>query len=138
MVAVGINNLCQPALFYLLISTIAIIVMSLQNLGSKPVYCLGQYTCDVPSVNYVFLIKIVYVLFWTWILNIICRYGYSSISWFLVFIPFIMMFIVIAYTFFLDLNIYSNINNYSGYTTVSNYFSTPSQSYNAINNWLYY
>jgi len=137
MVAIGVVNLCPPALFYLTLSVIAIIVMSFQNIGSKQVYCLGDYTCDVPSITIIFVIKIIYILFWTWILNIICRYGYSAVSWFLVFIPFILMFIIISYTFFIDFNVSNIFNSYSGYNTYR-IFNAPNQSYNAINNWLYF
>jgi hypothetical protein len=138
MVAVGVINLCPPALFYLLLSILALIIMSLQNLAGKSVYCLGEYNCNVSSVKFIFLIKIIYVLFWTWILNIICKYGYSSISWFLVFVPFIFMFIILLNSFFFNFNLYNYLMNNVRSNTLSNIINGPSQSYRAINNYLYY
>ena len=138
MVAIGVINLCPPALFYITISTIAIIIMLIQNFGGKNVYCLGEYTCDVPGLKVIFLIKIIYVIFWTWLLNVICSLGHTEISWFLVFLPFILMYIFILYIFFININIRNMFNTFSGYTTVSRYFNGPSQTYNAINNWLYF
>jgi hypothetical protein len=92
----GITNLCTPAQFYLVISLVAIIMMSLQNYGNRNVYCLGYYSCDVPNVNIIFILKILYVVFWTWILNLICGAGVEWFSWVLVLFPFVLFFIMIA------------------------------------------
>ncbi len=93
------QNLCWPAYVYLLISTISIIIMAIQNYGNSSIYCMGDYSCQVSSTFIIFMIKIAVVLLWTWILNLICKAGVTSLSWFLVLMPFIMMFIVIAYMF---------------------------------------
>jgi hypothetical protein len=96
MAFIGLRNLCTPSYVYLVISIIALIIMLFQNFGNANMYCLGSYTCDVSSTTLIFFIKILYVLFWTWILNLICRAGYSTISWFLVLLPFILMFVIIS------------------------------------------
>jgi len=90
-------KLCSPALFYLVISCISIISIGLQNYNSVNIYCVGSYTCLVTSIGLVFMLKIMYVLFWTWILNLICQSGATSIAWFLVLIPFILFFIILAF-----------------------------------------
>lgn len=96
MQVAGLRNLCSPALLYLVISLIAIFAMSLQNYNSEKMYCLGYYSCNVPSVYLIFVIKIVYVIFWTWILNLICRSGLPIVSWLLVLFPLILFFLLIA------------------------------------------
>jgi hypothetical protein len=96
MKVAGLRKLCPPALLYLVISLIAIFVMSLQNYTNEKVYCLGYYSCDVSSVFLIFVIKIIYVIFWTWILNLICRSGLPIVSWLLVLFPFILFFLLIA------------------------------------------
>lgn len=84
------SNLCDPALFYFLVSMIAVIICILQNIGNRS-------SCKVGNMNIkgnkfiIFLVKIMFILFWTWILSLICRAGYKGISWFLVLFPFIMM-----------------------------------------------
>ena len=75
--------------------------MVIQNFGNTNVYCLGDYTCGVTSTFLIFIIKMLYVLFWTWILNLLCKNGYESISWFLVLLPYVVMFILIAYILFI-------------------------------------
>ena len=99
--SLNIRNWCTPAYFYFIISIIAILIMSIQNYGNTNVYCLGDYSCGVTSTFLIFVIKVLYVLFWTWILNLICKSGYESVSWFLFLLPYVIMFIMIAYVFFM-------------------------------------
>ena len=42
--------------------------------------------------------KILYIIIWTFILDYLCRKGYSKVSWLLVLFPFIIMFVLIFYT----------------------------------------
>ena len=93
------ENLCPPAYVYLIISAISILVMAFQNYGNSGIYCMGDYSCQVSSTFIIFMIKITVVLLWTWILNLICKAGVTPLSWFLVLMPFIIMFIAIAYMF---------------------------------------
>ena len=66
-------NLCTPALVYVIISIINI-VMTIRYKGLM--YGLGT---------------LVFVLLWTWFLNYLCSKGHSGISWFLVALPFILV-----------------------------------------------
>ena len=95
----GLKNLCTPAYVYLVISTIALIIMAYQNLGNGNMYCIGSYNCNVSSVFMIFILKALYVLFWTWVLNIICRGGAPGLAWFFVLLPYILMFILIGMLF---------------------------------------
>ena len=95
----GLKNICTPAYVYLVISTIALIIMAYQNLGNGNMYCIGSYNCNVSSVFMIFILKALYVLFWTWVLNIICRGGAPGLAWFFVLLPYILMFILIGMLF---------------------------------------
>jgi hypothetical protein len=96
----GFGDLCPPAHVYLVLSTIAVTVIFLQNYYSgsfnNRTYCLGLYSCEIPSLSLLFFIKILYILFWTWVLNFICEMGAPQISWVLVLLPFILFFIILA------------------------------------------
>lgn len=92
----GLKNLCTPAYIYFIISVIFLIVVYIQNYNNYNVYCLGSYKCDVENIWIIFALKIIYILFWTWILNLICISGAPMISWFLVMFPFLILFIVLA------------------------------------------
>jgi hypothetical protein len=89
-------DLCTPALVYFVISVIVLLLCVLQNLGNNTRYSLGSYSCKVPSTIVVFILKVIYILFWTWILNLICKSGHKGISWLLVLLPFILMFVIIG------------------------------------------
>lgn len=97
--AFSLKSLCTPSYLYFVISMIALAIMALQNYGNSNIYCLGEYSCGVSSTFIVFLIKLAYILLWTWILDLICVAGVPSLSWFLVLLPFILMFLLIALMF---------------------------------------
>jgi hypothetical protein len=75
---------------------VALAIVFLQNIGNSNSYHLGSFSCRVPNTMVVFIVKILYVLFWTWILNLICKDGHSGISWLLVLFPFILLFVIIG------------------------------------------
>ena len=92
----SLSELCTPARVYFGISLIFILFAFAQNYDNANMYCLGSVSCDVSSMYMIFLIKIIYVMFWTWILNFICKSGATPVAWFLVLIPFILMFLMLA------------------------------------------
>ena len=91
-----IKKLCKPAYIYFILSVLSLTILAIQNFGQNSVYCVGCYSCNVTSVLNIFLSKGLYVLFWTWLLNKLCKMGYSSISWFLVLFPFVLYFVLIG------------------------------------------
>lgn len=90
------NKLCSPAHIYLAVSLIAWVVIGYQNMGSNKLYCVGSYQCPVENTTLIFMIKLVSIFFWTWILNLMCKSGASTVAWILVMAPFVMMSIMIA------------------------------------------
>ena len=102
--SVGIINLCPAAKFHLIVSSIAIVVMSLTIFGTDMSHCFGSNACNAPFSQYMFavyIVKFVYILFWTWLLNIVCRKVSPSIAWLIALFPFILFFIFLSInTFF--------------------------------------
>ena len=96
MVSFGIKHLCTPSYVYLIVSIAFLIIAMLQNYGNSNIYCLGSQSCEVNNTSLIFVVKLLYVLFWTWILNLICNAGATPIAWFLVLLPFALMFIMIS------------------------------------------
>ena len=72
----GIKNLCAPAKIYLVVSLFAC-VMALMH--DAPFMMVG--------------IKVVFALIWTCILSWLCKKGFASVSWFLILLPFIAIFL---------------------------------------------
>jgi len=91
-----IKKLCSPAYVYLVISIIAIVSLMFQNSGNVDVYCIGNFECPVPNTALIFFIKFLYVAFWTFILDSVCKAGYKQFSWFLVLFPFILFFVLLG------------------------------------------
>ena len=93
-----LKQLCTPSYVYFVLSSIGIIFTAVQNMGNNNKYCLGLFTCPVSSCMLIFALKITIILFWTWMLNLMCKDGHSEIAWFLVLLPFVLYFMVIAMT----------------------------------------
>lgn len=91
-----IKKLCTPSYIYLVISVIAMAGLVVQNFGNNNKYCVGSFECGVPNTAMVFVAKALYIAFWTFVLNSLCKAGYKSVSWFFVLLPFIMFFILIG------------------------------------------
>ncbi len=98
--ATGLRNLCTPAYFYLVISLIALVIMGAQNYGNVNTYCLGSYSCQVTSTFLIFVIKLLYVIFWTWVLNLMCKTGDTTLSWVFVLFPFVLFFLILFFSLF--------------------------------------
>ena len=78
------KSLCLPSKVYLVLGFIGVLVsIFIPDLGGFSVFMQ--------------LIHIVYIIFWTWILNLICKAGYKMISWILVLAPFIIVFLLFSF-----------------------------------------
>jgi hypothetical protein len=91
-----LKGLCTPAMIYFVISIIALAMVLLQNLGNRNMYQVGSFSCAVPNTALIFIVKLIYILFWTWILNLICKDGHTGISWLLLLLPFILLFVMMG------------------------------------------
>jgi len=91
-----LSQLCTPSYVYFIISALAIVMSAIQNMGNNKKYTLGMFSCRVPSCIAVFMVKVIYILFWTWVLNLMCKDGHTGIAWFLVLLPFIMLFVIMG------------------------------------------
>jgi hypothetical protein len=92
----NIKELCTPASIYFVISIISLALILLQNLGNQNSYNVGSFSCRVPNTALIFIIKLIYILFWTWILNLICKDGHTNISWLLILLPWILLFVMMG------------------------------------------
>lgn len=91
------KQLCTPAQIYFAISFLSILTMMVQNIQDQNSYCCGLIKEKTPINNVVyFAFKIVYVFVWTYLLNLLCKKGYKTISWVILLLPLIGMFILIG------------------------------------------
>ncbi len=92
----SLKELCTPAMLYFVISMIALVIVLMQNLGNTNSYHVGSFSCRVPNTAIVFIVKLIYILFWTYVLNLICKDGHMGISWLLVLLPWILLFVMMG------------------------------------------
>lgn len=90
------RELCTPSKMYFVFSMFFLLFTAIQNMGFSDSYHLGHYSCKVSSTILVFAFKAMYVLFWTWILSLICKDGHKNIAWLLVLFPILLMFVLLG------------------------------------------
>jgi hypothetical protein len=91
-----LKQLCTPAALYFVISMIGLVMVIFQNLGNSDSYNMGSFSCRVPNTMLVFVVKFIYIVFWTYVLNLICKDGHVGLSWLLVLLPFILLFVLMG------------------------------------------
>ena len=87
------DKLCKPAQLYLLISLVVYVMILIQNIASPDRFSLGPYSCMHDNQPLVMVGQLIYIAFWTWLLNMICKIN-TGISWAIVLFPFILFFII--------------------------------------------
>lgn len=89
----ALNTLCTPAYLYFVISTVFLIItivfLTTGNIDMNT-FCLDE-KCTKPGVAFLIVSKFIFIIFWTWILNIICRSGNNNVAWFLFMLPYIII-----------------------------------------------
>ena len=71
----NISDLCTPAFIYFAISFIYLIITSFKNFNIITT-----------------IVTLFFILLWSWLLNVLCRNGYSIISWLIIVLPFLLLF----------------------------------------------
>ena len=91
-----LKELCTPAAIYFIISVLSLLVVLFQNLGNTNSYNVGNFSCRVPNTLFVFIVQFIYIVFWTYVLNLICKDGHIGVSWLLVLLPWILLFVIMG------------------------------------------
>ena len=88
-----LSNLCTPAKLYFFISLILLAVSLYYDItrNEKDKICLGNLSCKIQSKPMFYVLNIFFILLWAFILNLLCRYGWSKLSWFLFLFPYIIL-----------------------------------------------
>ena len=98
------DNLCAPAQIYLIVS---VVMLVLSYFGFSAIsQQLSMHESSSPllqSLNFTYqkdtrtsyVVQGVFIILWTWVLSYLCRKGYTSLSWFLVLLPWILMFLAL-------------------------------------------
>ena len=96
------NNLCTPAQIYLIISFILMILSYFGLNAISQQFTLNQSNNSfLQSLNFTYqkdartsyVIQAVFIVLWTWVLSYLCNKGFSNLSWFLILLPWVLMFL---------------------------------------------
>ena len=94
------KKLCTPAMLYFVLSAVSFLGMLMQNCTDSKKYKVGTMEVESPCHNAAFfVVKALYILFWTFVLNWMCKKGFKTVSWALVLLPFLGMFLMIGLVF---------------------------------------
>lgn len=94
---INFKKMCTPAFLYFTISLILLIILGLQNVSNEEnILCVGTYKCTIESKILIFVLHGIYILFWTFVLDVICKAGYTELSWFIFLLPFLLFFLFLA------------------------------------------
>ena len=96
-----IRNLCTPALACLILSAVSFLAVLGQNIADSRRFCLGKLSCQVPHVSFVLAAKLLYIAFWTWAINALCKSGHPKMAWALLFLPIIAFFVLASLMVFI-------------------------------------
>ncbi len=88
------GKFCTPAKVYLGLSVLSLILLILGNAKKPNEMSLGDYSCEMSETHkiIIYIMKIVYILFVSIILDSLCKNGYEMLSYILVFFPLIAWF----------------------------------------------
>ena len=93
----SLRKLCTPAHLYFILSITGLVLMGIQNFnGEEKLLCVGSYNCKVNSKTFLFIFNALYILFWTFILDLMCKAGYKDLSWLVLLLPILVYFIYIG------------------------------------------
>lgn len=82
------SELCNPAKIFAVLSILFLILDVVYMLDNK----LFTFT-----KTFGLILQLIYIYFWSFLLNYLCLNGYGVLSWILVFFPFVFMGILIIF-----------------------------------------
>ena len=91
------KSLCTPAQLYLVMSGLSFLAIFMQNCNDSSSYKIGTMKVKPQCHNaFFFIFKALYILAFTFVLNWFCSKKLTTLSWILVLLPFIGMFLILG------------------------------------------
>jgi hypothetical protein len=96
------DKLCTPAQIYLIVSFILMVLSYFGMTAISQQISLNQANNSfLQSLNFTYqkdtrtsyVVQAVFIVVWTWVLSFLCNKGFSNLSWFLVLLPWLLMFL---------------------------------------------
>jgi hypothetical protein len=96
------DKICTPAQIYLIVSFILMVLSYFgMNAISQQITLNQANNSFLQSLNFTYqkdtrtsyVVQAVFIVLWTWVLSYLCKKGFSNLSWFLVLLPWVLMFL---------------------------------------------
>ncbi len=96
------DKLCTPAQIYLIVSFILMVLSYFgMNAISQQITLNQANNSFLQSLNFTYqkdtktsyVVQAVFIVLWTWVLSYLCNKGFSNLSWFLILMPWLLMFL---------------------------------------------
>jgi hypothetical protein len=96
------DKLCIPAQIYLIVSFILMVLSYFGLNAISQQLTLNQSNSSfLQSLNFTYqkdartsyVVQAVFIVLWTWVLSYLCNKGFSNLSWFLILLPWVLMFL---------------------------------------------
>jgi hypothetical protein len=94
--------MCTPAQIYLIVSFILMVLSYFgMNAISQQITLNQANNAFLQSLNFTYqkdtrtsyIVQAVFIVLWTWVLTYLCKKGFSHLSWFLILLPWVLMFL---------------------------------------------
>ncbi len=97
------KSLCTPAQLYVGLSVLSLIALVVQNCLDPYNFCIGSFrTRSTIESKIVYLVlKVAYILFWSWVINKACKKGWNKLAWLILLFPFVAGFVLSGVLFLL-------------------------------------
>ena len=96
------DKLCIPAQIYLIVSFILMVLSYFGLNAISQQLTLNQSNSSfLQSLNFTYqkdartsyVVQAVFIVLWTWVVSYLCNKGFSNLSWFLILLPWVLMFL---------------------------------------------
>lgn len=107
----SVMKLCTPSKIYFFVAVILLFlsfVIDMRN-KDKDKVCLGKLKCKSKPLYY--LLNVLFIVFWSWILNKLCSYGWVKLSWFLLLTPFFVLVVLFFMISYMVVRMAKNLNH---------------------------
>tara|TARA_B100000424_G_scaffold42022_1_gene28471 strand:- start:4306 stop:4701 length:396 start_codon:yes stop_codon:yes gene_type:complete len=91
-----LKKLCTPAMLYFALSIVSFVVMIIANGNNEKTLCIGDFECPTDNVYMLYFFNLIYILFFTIVLDSLCKNGFTPLSWLLVLFPIVMFFVLLG------------------------------------------
>lgn len=81
------NKLCSPSLLFLVVSIVILVISFFQNISFRSSLSLGKVKNEIHMTAFVYLFVGIAIIFWTFLIDKMCKLGYKQVSWGLFVVP---------------------------------------------------